>query len=197
MVEITGKHAFIAVMFILTAIAVGASVWGNTTDRTGFTAEQIVLMIANNPPKEHEHELQEHEHPATEIGTHNHAEYALKSHNHIEYALQVHNHGTTTTSGSSDFDLFTSIDSRGDNTENRFNEGERVYVHGYNDSNERSIEWEIRDPDNNKIYSRNTGTSAYDAFFLQYQIPDNLQRGTYTIIIEIDRNFDEITFFIE
>jgi len=194
--EVSNLGLAVGIMFVLTVVAVGASVWGNTMDN-GFTAEEIVLMIQNNSPATHTHDLEVHEHPATEIGTHSHAEYAVKAHGHIDYATQVHNHGTTTTGGSSDFDLFTSIDSRGDNTENRFNEGERVYIHGYNDSNERSVEWEIRDPDNVKIYSRNTGTSAFDAFFLQWEIPDNMERGTYTAIIEIDRDEDEITFFIE
>ena len=196
-VTITGTHALIFGMLVLTVISMGSAVYTNTYGNSAFTAEQIVLMIENNPPQDHDHDLEEHEHMSTEIGSHNHAEYALKSHGHIEYAPQVHNHGTTTTGGSNDFDLYTSLDQRGSNTENRFKEGEKVYIHGYNDSNDRNIDWEIRDPNNVEIYSRNTGTSAFDAFFLQYDIPDNMQRGIYTVIVELDRDIDEITFFVE
>ncbi len=199
--EITRSHILpILAMFVaIIGTAISVSVYNQEGDNSQVTANQGNTQLNFDAIKALEklYETHQTEHQDTEIGAHNHAEYALKKHGHIEYATQVHNHGTTTTGGSSDFDLYTSIDSRGDNTENRFSEGERVYIHGYNDSNERNIEWEIRDPDNVKIYSRNTGTSAFDDFFLQYQIPDNSERGTYTVIIEIDRDEDEITFFVE
>lgn len=203
--EVNNMTLGVIIMFVLTSVAVGASVWGNTTTGSDSQVTANESNISNNfetlktvngdisAIKGSIAELKK----LFEVAEHTHKEYAPVSHGHSQYSQNTHTHTTTTTGSNEDFDLYTSIDSRGDNEENRFNDGERIYIHGYNDSNERSVEWEIRDPDNDKIYSRNTGITAFDAFFLQYEIPDDAERGTYTVIVEIDRDEDEIQFIVD
>jgi len=124
-----------------------------------------------------------------------HTNYAAVNHNH-NYALPSHTHSSSTSSSSGDFDLYTATDSRGDDREDRFDERDTLFILGDNDSNERTVSWEIRDPDNDRIYSRNTGVQPYDDFYLRYEIPNNADRGTYTVLVEIDNEEDEINFFV-
>ena len=99
-------------------------------------------------------------------------------------------------SGSGNFDLYTSLDTRGANEEDRFNQGETVYIHGENDSSERDLDWEVRDPDNDRIYSRSPGISQFGDFVLSWDIPDDAEKGTYRVIVEIDRVEDQISFVV-
>lgn len=97
----------------------------------------------------------------------------------------------------SNFELITALDSRGDDEEDRFNRGETIYILGENDSSARDLEWEIRDPDGDRIYSRSPGISQYGDFILNWDIPNDADKGVYQVIVEIDRDEDTINFIVD
>jgi hypothetical protein len=99
-------------------------------------------------------------------------------------------------SSSSDFNLMTCEDFNCTDEENRFNQGDVIYVHGNNPSNDRTLSYRVYDDDNDRIHSTNVSLQPNEPFIFAYQLDNNAPDGDYRIEVEIDNEEDEIEFIV-
>ena len=97
----------------------------------------------------------------------------------------------------SDFNLESCTDYNCTDETSRFDQGETVYVRGHNPSNDRSLEYKVYDPDNNRLDSRNVSMQPNGPFIIAYQISNNAIDGSYRLEVEIDNNEDTINFIVD
>jgi len=100
-------------------------------------------------------------------------------------------------SGSGDFNLESCTDYNCTDETSRFDQGETVYVRGHNPSNDRSLEYRVYDPDNNRLDSRNVSMQPNGPFIIAYQISNNAIDGSYRLEVEIDNDEDTINFIVD
>jgi len=93
----------------------------------------------------------------------------------------------------SNFDLRLCEDFNCTDQTSRFSQGDIIYLRGDHSTGDRMLEYEIRDSDNIRIDSGQASLTQGNFIWI-WTIPDNLDDGSYTILIEIDRNEDEIDF---
>ena len=185
--EISNTGAAVVLMFVLTVIAVGASVWGNTTG--GLSNEDVILMIENNTPASHSHPVgavPEHEHEAEELASHSHNEYSVVAHNHNQYSIQSHSHTSSTGGSTGDFDL----------TLNKQNLelGDSFLLEGDGPREERYVAI-MESPDEDQ--SQTGTTNVNGEFTIAFVIPDSWQHGTFSIDVFIAGEKDTITFNVD
>jgi hypothetical protein len=100
-------------------------------------------------------------------------------------------------SSSGDFNLESCTDYNCTDETSRFDQGETVYVRGHNPSNDRSLEYKVYDPDNNRLDSRNVSMQPNGPFIIAYQISNNAIDGSYRLEVEIDNDQDTINFIVD
>jgi len=115
----------------------------------------------------------------------------------IEADIRELERDDTPTSDSNDFDLETCMDYNCTDEGSRFDPGDVVYIRGDNPSNDRSLEYRVYDPDGDRIDSRNVSMQPNGPFIIAYQTDDNAEDGLYRVVVEIDREDDEINFRID
>ncbi len=97
---------------------------------------------------------------------------------------------------STDFDLELSHDINFVDVDNRFNQGETIYLKGNHNTNDKILEFEVRDPNGVRIDSGQASMTQGN-FIWTYSIEDDADDGVYVITIEIDRNQDKINFIVD
>jgi len=100
-------------------------------------------------------------------------------------------------SSSGDFKLESCTDFNCTDENSRFNQGETVYVRGHNPSNDRSLEYRVYDPNNNRLDSRNVSMQPNGPFIIAYQISNNAIDGSYRLEVTIDNDKDTINFIVD
>lgn len=79
--------------------------------------------------------------------------------------------------------------------DNRFHQGDVLFLKGDQNTNDRQVQYQIRDSDNYLIDDGQFGVVKGN-FGWQWSVPNNIADDTYTIIIEIDNDEDEIDFIV-
>ena len=100
-------------------------------------------------------------------------------------------------SSSGDFDLESCTDFNCTDENSRFDQGDTVYVRGHNPSSDRSLEYRVYDPNNNRLDSRNVSMQPNGPFIIAYQISNNAIDGSYRLEVTIDNDKDTINFIVD
>lgn len=95
-----------------------------------------------------------------------------------------------------DFNLESCEDFNCTDETSTFNAGDVVYVSGENPSNDRTLEYKLYDPDGIRIDSRNVSMQPNSPFIIAIQTDNDFEDGNYRVLVEIDRETDEINFRI-
>ena len=194
------KRSLIIAVVLTVGIFVGSVGWYVNTSSADLTDQEVYRIIKNwHDDNGHLFVSQEELAAAHEVINAAiaapHTNYADVNHNHNQYAVQSHSHTTTIIPRSINFDLEVCHDYRCDDDRNRFNQGDVLYLIGSHNTNDKMLDFEIRDSNDIKIDSGQTSMTLGN-FLWQWSIPNNLDDDIYTITIEIDRNEDEIIFIV-
>lgn len=184
MVEIKTQHVLpiIAILLALVAIGIAGSSYKQIANE-GLTNEDVLLMIENNPV-EHEHELESHTH--NEIPIHSHPNlYSPTNHVH-QYASTTHTHGSSSSGGTADFDLTIS--------RSNVEVGDSFLLEGDDARNPNTGFVAIMESANDGEQSQQGNTNNNGQFSAAFVIPSSWDGGVYKIIVYLDGKTDEIVF---
>lgn len=185
----------VGIMFVLAAIAVGSAVYTNTN---GVSNTDVLLMIKNNPPQEHEHDVEMHTHDGELVLKSDYDQFVTNMETAI-VGLKTRDNsldakinermmptGTNNIPGESNFRL--------EINDNSLQVGDAFKVEGFDKANTPFVASMVNQAGD--VMPLNGQTRSNGEFTLDLFIPNSWSAGVYTVTVIIGENFDKLVFTV-